>query len=152
MPAKRLRDFLNKHEIRYDSVVHSPAYTAQETAARVHIKGRQLAKTVMVLVDGRMSIAVLPASKKVDIDYFRKEIGAGSVGLAAEEEFKGIFPDCEIGAMPPFGNLYGIDVFADEGLAEDSEIAFCAGTHTELVRLPFMDFKRLVKPRMVRLT
>ena len=152
MPVKKLREYLNKYEIKYVSVAHSPAYTAQEIAARVHIKGKKLAKTVMVVVDGKMAMAVLPASRKVDFDYFRKEIGADNIGLAAEEEFKGIFPDCEVGAMPPFGNLYGIDVFADESLTEDDEIAFNAGTHTELIKLPFMDFKRLVKPRMVRLT
>ncbi len=152
MPVKKLRDFLNKHEIKYVSVAHSPAYTAQEIAARVHIKGRKLAKTVMVTVNGKMAMAVLPASSKVDFDYFRKEIGADEVVLAHEEEFKGMFPDCEIGAMPPFGNLYDLDVFADESLTEDDEIAFNAGTHTELIKLPFMDYKRLVKPRIVRLT
>ncbi len=152
MPVKKLKDYLNKHEIKYVSVAHSPAYTAQEIAARVHIKGKKLAKTVMVLVDGKMAMAVLPASRKVDFDYFRKEIGAANVGLASEEEFQGMFPDCEVGAMPPFGNLYGMDVFADVSIAEDDEIAFSAGTHTELIKLPYMDFKRLVKPRIVRLT
>jgi len=152
MPVKKLRDFLNKHEVKYVSVAHSPAYTAQDIAARVHIKGKRLAKTVIVTVNGKMAMAVLPASSKVDFDYFRKEIGADSVSLASEEEFKGLFPDCEVGAMPPFGNLYGMDVYADEGLVEDEEIAFSAGTHTELIKLPFMDFKRLVKPRIVRLT
>jgi Ala-tRNA(Pro) deacylase len=152
MPVKKLKDFLNKHEIKYVSVAHSPAYTAQEIAARVHIRGKKLAKTVMVLVNGKMAMAVLPASQKVDFDYFRKEIGAENVSLASEEEFKGMFPDCEVGAMPPFGNLYDMDVFADSGLAEDDEIAFSAGTHTELIKLPFVDFKRLVKPRIVRLT
>ncbi|MEN6463548.1 MAG: YbaK/EbsC family protein [Syntrophaceae bacterium] len=152
MPVKKLKDFLNTYEIKYVSVAHSPAYTAQEIAARVHIKGRKLAKTVMVTVNGKMAMAVLPASYKVDFDYFRKEIGADHVDLASEEEFKGMFPDCEVGAMPPFGNLYGMDVFADQSLADDDEIAFSAGTHTELIKLPFIDYKRLVKPRIVRLT
>lgn len=152
MPVKKLKDFLNKHEVKYVSVAHSPAYTAQEIAARVHIKGRKLAKTVMVTVNGKMAMAVLPASYKVDFDYFRKEIGADSIALASEEEFKGMFPDCEVGAMPPFGNLYDMDVFADKSLVEDDEIAFSAGTHTELIKLPFGDFKRLVKPTIVRLT
>jgi Ala-tRNA(Pro) deacylase len=152
MPVQKLKDFLDKHEIKYVSVVHSPAYTAQEIAARAHIKGRQLAKTVMVHVDGKMAMAVLPASLKVDFDYFRKEIGAANVGLAAEREFEALFPDCEVGAMPPFGNLYGMDVYVDHSLVEDDEIAFTAGTHTELIKLPFIDFKRLVKPKIVRLT
>lgn len=152
MPVKKLKDFLNENEVKYVSVAHSPAYTAQEIAARVHIKGRKLAKTVMVTVNGKMAMAVLPASYKVDFDYFRKEIGADDISLASEEEFKGMFPDCEVGAMPPFGNLYNMDVFADQSLAEDDEIAFNAGTHTELIKLPFIDYKKLVKPRIVRLT
>ncbi len=152
MPVQKLKDFLDKHEIKYVSVVHSAAYTAQEIAARAHIKGRQLAKTVMVHVDGKMAMAVLPASLKVDFDYFRKEIGAANVGLAMEKEFETMFPDCEVGAMPPFGNLYGMDVYVDKSLVEDDEIAFSAGTHTELIKLPFIDFKRLVKPKIVRLT
>jgi Ala-tRNA(Pro) deacylase len=152
MPVRKLKDFLDKHEIKYVSVVHSPAYTAQEIASRAHIKGRRLAKTVMVKIDGKMAMAVLPASSKVDFDYFRKEISAGSIGLASEEEFQGRFPDCEVGAMPPFGNLYGMEVYVDQGMAGDEEIAFSAGTHTELIKLPFIDFKRLVKPRSVRLS
>lgn len=152
MPVRKLKDFLDKHEIKYVSVVHSPAYTAQEIASRAHIKGKRLAKTVMVKIDGNMAMAVLPASSKVDFDYFRKEIGARSVGLAAEEDFQGRFPDCEVGAMPPFGNLYGMDVYVDQSMAGDDEIAFSAGTHTELIKLPFVDFKRLVKPRLVRLS
>jgi Ala-tRNA(Pro) deacylase len=152
MPVRKLKDFLDKHEIKYVSVVHSPAYTAQEIASRAHIKGRRRAKTVMVKIDGKMAMAVLPASSKVDFDYFRKEISAGSIGLASEEEFQGRFPDCEVGAMPPFGNLYGMEVYVDQGMAGDEEIAFSAGTHTELIKLPFIDFKRLVKPRSVRLS
>lgn len=152
MPVRKLKDFLDKHEIKYVSVVHSPAYTAQEIASRAHIKGKNLAKTVMVHVDGKMAMAVLPASLKVDFDYFRKEIAAGAIGLAAEKEFQSRFPDCEVGAMPPFGNLYGMDVYVDQSLVELDEIAFSAGTHTELIKLPFVDFKRLVKPRVVRLS
>ncbi|MFB3924600.1 MAG: aminoacyl-tRNA deacylase [Syntrophales bacterium] len=152
MPVKKLKEFLDDNKIKYVTVIHSPAYTAQEIAARAHIKGKNLAKTVMVIVDGRMAMAVLPASSKVDFDYLKKELGAKKAELATEEEFKGMFPDCEVGAMPPFGNLYGMEVFADQALEGDEEIAFSAGTHTELIKLPFADFKRLVKPRIARLS
>ncbi|MCE5283140.1 MAG: YbaK/EbsC family protein [Deltaproteobacteria bacterium] len=152
MPVEKLKKFLDEHGVRYVSVVHSPTYTAQEVAARVHIRGQLLAKTVIVKMDGRMAMAVLPASRQIDFDYLRKETGSSKVELAREEEFMDLFPGCEVGAMPPFGNLYGMDVFTDQTLNKDDEIAFSAGTHSELIKLPFEDFKRLVQPKMVRIT
>ncbi|MEW6333381.1 MAG: YbaK/EbsC family protein [Thermodesulfobacteriota bacterium] len=152
MPVQKLKKFLDDNGIQYVSVIHSPTYTAQEVAARVHISGRLLAKTVIIKVDGKMAMAVLPASLQIDFDCLRKETGASTVELAAEEEFKDLFPGCELGAMPPFGNLYDMRVFTDHSLSEDEEIAFSAGTHSELVKLRFEDFKRLVQPTMVRMT
>jgi Ala-tRNA(Pro) deacylase len=152
MPVQKLKKFLEDNGVKYVSVVHSPTYTAQEVAARVHIRGKQLAKTVIVKTDGKMAMAVLPASRQIDFDYMRKEIGAPKVELAKEEEFKDLFPGCEVGAMPPFGNLYGMEVYTDQSLNEDEEIAFSAGTHTELIKVPYAEFKRLVKPREVRIT
>ncbi len=149
MPVKRLRQFLDENKVKYVTLSHSLAYTAQEIAALTHIKGKDLAKTVMVKVDGEMAMAVLPASFQIDFDLLKSALGAGRVEIAAEDEFKGRFPNCEVGAMPPFGNLYDMDVYADNRLAEDEEIAFNAGTHTELVRLPYQDFARLVKPKMM---
>lgn len=144
-----LREFLDAHYIKYIVISHSPAYTAQGIAALTHIPGKELAKTVIVKMDGRLAMAVLPASVHVDLKLFKKAAGAKAVELAVEADFKDRFPDCETGAMPPFGNLYGLDVFADESLATDREITFNAGTHRELVRLTWQDFVKLVKPKLV---
>ena len=152
MPLSMLREFLDRNRIQYLVISHSVAYTAQGIAALTHIPGKELAKTVMVMVDGRLSMAVVPASFRVDLYRLKKYLGADSVELASESEFRGRFPDCETGSMPPFGNLYGMDVFADQALAEDKEIAFNAGSHRELVRMRFADFFELVKPALIPLT
>jgi Ala-tRNA(Pro) deacylase len=149
MPVKKLKDFLDNQKIKYVSITHSPTYTAQEIAASAHIPGKEVAKTVIVKIDGTMAMAVLPASCKVDFDLLKKASGAHKVELASEKEFKDLFPECEVGAMPPFGNLYGMEVFVADTLAEDEEIAFNAGSHTELIRLAYKDFERLVKPKVV---
>lgn len=151
MPLSNLREFLDRNQIQYLVISHSVAYTAQGIAALTHIKGKELAKTVMVMVDGRLVMTVVPASFRVDLHRLKKYLGAETVELATEQEFRGRFPDCETGSMPPFGNLYGMDVFADEELAEDYEIAFNAGTHRELVRMKFEDFERLAKPMLIPL-
>jgi Ala-tRNA(Pro) deacylase len=132
-------------------VSHSVAYTAQGIAALTHIPGKELAKTVIVKTDEKPVMAVVPASFHVELRLLKKATGAQSVELASEEEFKGLFPECETGAMPPFGNLYGIDVYADETLARDREIAFNAGSHRELIRLAWEDFNRLAKPKVAQL-
>lgn len=150
MPVKKLAEFLNEHNIKYVTIRHSLAYTAQEIAASAHLPGKELAKTVMINIDGKMAMAVLPASSKVNFETLKNAAGAENAELASEEEFQRMFPDCEIGAMPPFGNLYGMEVFASETLAQDEEIAFNAGSHTELVQLAYKDFERLVSPRMVK--
>ena len=135
MPVKKLKDFLDSQSIKYVVISHSRVYTAQQIAASAHIPGKELAKTVMVKVDGKMAMAVVPASHKVDFDLLKKVAGASQVELATEEEFKDMFPGCDVGAMPPFGNLYGMDVFVAESLIEDEEIAFNAGSYTELFRM-----------------
>ena len=151
MPLSMLREFLDRNRIQYLVISHSVAYTAQGIAALTHTPGKELAKTVMVTVDGRLAMAVVPASLRVDLYRLRKYLGAASVELASEFEFRGRFPDCETGSMPPFGNLYGMDVFVDQALAEDQEIAFNAGSHRELVRMRFSDFRELVKPAIIPL-
>ena len=151
MPLSKLRAFLDQNNIKYLVISHSVAYTAQGIAALAHIPGQELAKTVMVLVDGRLAMAVVPASYRVDLFKLKKYLGAKTVELATETEFRDRFADCETGAMPPFGNLYGMDVFADETLALDKEIAFNAGSHRELLRMSFADFRDLVKPALVPL-
>lgn len=149
MPARRLKEFLDSHKIKYLTISHSPAYTSQEIAASAHIPGKALAKTVIVKIDGKMAMAVLPANDKVDFDLLRKDSGAKNVELASEIEFKDVFPGCEVGAMPPFGNLYGMDVFVARSLTEDKEIAFNAGNHTELIKLSYKDFAKLVTPKVI---
>lgn len=146
MPVKRLKDFLDSNNIKYISITHSPAYTAQEIAASAHVPGKELAKTVIVKLNGRMAMIVLPASHRIDFDLLKDVTGADKVELATEDEFKDKFPECDIGAMPPFGNIYGMDVYVSEVLREDEEIAFNAGSHTELIRMSYKDFERLVKP------
>lgn len=152
MPAKKLKDFLDSHNIRYITISHSRAFTAEETAVSAHIPRKELAKTVMVKIDRKMAMAILPASDKLDLDLLKKETGAKQVEIAGEKEFKGLFPDCEVGAMPPFGNLYGMDVFVAKSLTEDREIAFNAGSRRELVRLAYKDYEQLVKPRVVKIS
>ena len=148
MPARRLKDFLDEQGVKYVTIGHSPAFTAQEIAATAHISGKEVAKTVMVKIEGTMAMAVLPASSPVDFKLLRDAAGAKKVELASEDEFGDLFPECEVGAMPPFGNLYDLAVYADEQLAEDEEIAFNAGSHKELVKLAYADFARLVEPKV----
>jgi Ala-tRNA(Pro) deacylase len=146
MPAKKVAQFLDSQKIKYVLIKHSPAFTAQEIAASAHIPGKELAKTVMVKLDDQMGMAVLPASYRVDFEGLKKLSGAKTVELASENEFQRLFPECEIGAMPPFGNLYDMKVFVAKPLAEDDEIAFNAGSHAELMKLHYADFAKLVKP------
>ena len=152
MPLTKLREFLDSRHIRYLVISHSVAYTAQGIAALVHLSGKKLAKTVIVKIDGVLAMAVVPASMHVDLDLLRTAAGAGVVEVATEQEFKDAFPDCETGAMPPFGNLYDMPVYADASLAENEEITFNAGTHRELMRMGWRDLTRLVDAQIVNLT
>jgi len=146
MPAAKLKEFLNKENVKFVSITHSVAYTAQEIAWITHTPGKELAKTVMVKIDDALAMAVLPASYHVDLSRLKAAAGANSIAVATEREFRSQFPDCETGAMPPFGNLYKMTVYADASLAADKEIAFNAGTHRELIRIAWDDFDRLVHP------
>ncbi|MFN2222797.1 MAG: YbaK/EbsC family protein [Chloroflexota bacterium] len=152
MPATMLREFLDNHQVEYSTVEHSPAYTAQEIAAISHIPGKELAKSVIVKMDDKMVMAVLPASRRINFSRLKEITNAKTVELATEREFVELFPDCQLGAMPPFGNLYDMDVLVDKSLAEDEEIAFNACNHHELIRLSFKDFTKLVKPTILEFT
>ncbi len=152
MPVTRLTNLLNAEHIDYVTIPHSIAYTAQEAAASAHIPGIEFAKTVIVKIDGKLAMAVLPALYKIHLGLLKQETEASQVSLASEDDFRGLFPGCETGAMPPFGNLYGMDVYVEESLLEDSEITFNAGTHTELMQLSYYDFERLVHPNIGRFT
>lgn len=150
MPVKKMRDFLDEHGVQYVTISHSPAYTAQEIAASAHVYGKDLAKTVIIKIDGKLAMAVLPASCQVDLELLQGSTGARNIEIASENEFKDSFPGCFIGAMPPFGNLYGMIVYVDKALAQDEEIAFNAGSHTELVKLKFRDFEKIVEPKILK--
>lgn len=150
MPSKKLKDFLDKNEVPYVSITHSKAFTAQQIAASAHIPGRKMVKTVMVVINGMMAMAVLPASYFVDFSSLREITGEGNVRLASETEFKDMFPDCEVGSMPPFGNLYNLAVYVAKVVKEEDEIAFSAGTHTEIIQMSYRDFERLVHPLVLK--
>ncbi|MBN2216316.1 MAG: YbaK/EbsC family protein [Pirellulales bacterium] len=152
MPAKKLKEYLDDHQIKYTTIRHSQAFTAQEIAHSVHISGKDVAKTVIVKVNGKLSMVVLPASEQVVFSFLKEVTGADDVELATEQEFRDRFPGCDVGAMPPFGNLFGMDVYASESLGEHEDIAFNAGSHTELVRMRYEDYERLVQPKVVRLS
>jgi len=146
MRTSRVKDFLDTNRIQYSSIVHPTSYTAQGTAAYAHVPGKELAKTVIVRVDSQLAMVVLAASAQLDLGAIKRMSKARTVTLAAEPEFEFKFPDCDLGAMPPFGNLYGMPVYVDEFLTYDKEIAFNAGSHSELVRMTYEDFERLVNP------
>ncbi len=152
MSAHKLTEFLDEHQVRYTTITHSPAFTAQEIAQAAHIPGRELAKTVMVKIDDKMVEVVLPASQRVDIEQLKAATGARHVELATETEFDRFFPDCEVGAMPPCGNLYGMQVYVSPMLSDDRQIAFNAGNHSELICMQYKDYERLVHPMVIPAT
>ncbi len=151
MRKRQLKKYLDEHKVKYDIIPHSPAYTAQEIAANAHISGRDLAKTVIVKIDGELAMLVGPANRRFNLRKLQDETGADKVELASEFEFQDRFPDCETGAMPPLGNLYDMAVYVDDSLLEDQEIAFNAGNHSELVKMRYEDWAKLVKPKVIRL-
>ena len=148
MPTKTLKEFLDQNKIYYETITHSTAYTAQEIASLTHIKGKEVAKTVIVKIDDSLAMAVLPASLQIDLALLKAAAGASKVALATEAEFRYRFPECETGAMPPFGQLYGMPVFVDESLTSDKEIAFSAGSHHEIIRISFDDYVKVVRPKI----
>jgi Ala-tRNA(Pro) deacylase len=150
MPFSRLKGFLDENQVAYKSIEHAPAYTAQEIAASAHIPGQNVAKIVIVKVDGSLKMVVLPANDKINFNRLRESLHAETVELASEEEFTKLFPECEAGAMPPFGNLYGFPVYVSEDLTRDRRIAFNACSHYELLEMTYADFDRLVHPEVIR--
>jgi Ala-tRNA(Pro) deacylase len=150
MPVHKLKAFLDENKVKYVSIRHSNAFTAQEIASSAHVSGKEFAKTVMIKINGKMAMAVLPASYQIDFESLRQAFGTHKVTLANEMDFMNFFPDCEIGAMPPFGNLYDMEVYVAESLTGNREIAFNAGSHTELVKLSFDDYLRLVQPHIFK--
>jgi Ala-tRNA(Pro) deacylase len=149
MPLKRLTRYLDEKGVSYRIQKHATAFTSMEVAASTHIPGRKVAKTVIMMIDDEMKMVVLPSTHKIDFEQIREALHAGYVRLATEVEFESRFPDCELGAMPPFGNLYDMETIVSESLTEEDEIAFDAGTHNEVIILAFRDYEELVSPRIL---
>jgi len=145
----KLREYLDTQKVPYEVLSHRQAFTAQEIAQAQHVPGRELAKVVMVRSGGAFVMLVVPAPYRVDLERAKLAVGKTDLVLATEDEFRGLFPQCEAGAMPPFGNLYGLPVYVDQTLTRDEEIVFNAGTHTQTVKMKYADFARLVQPKVV---
>ncbi len=146
--SKRLKDYLEKNRVPCELSYHTMVYTAQEVAAAQHVPGREMAKVVMVKADGKMVMLVLPASHQVDIKKLKAVLQCKKVGMAKEKDFEELFPDCEIGAMPPFGNLYNLEVWVDRVLTEDPSFVFQAGSHVETLKIKYSDYARLISPKV----
>jgi len=148
MPCEKLLEYLTENKVDYELKNHPNAYAAQDVAFKSGVPGRLFAKTVMVKLNGEMAMAVLPADSKVDFHLLKETAGAKTITLAVEDEFEEKFPDCELGAMPPFGHLYGMEVFVAGSLIRADTISFNAGNHTEILTMPFWEFERLVEPKI----
>lgn len=144
----KLRELLDGQKVRYEVLAHRQAFTAQEVAQAQHVRGAELAKVVMLRSGPQFIMAVLPAPHRIDLDRAKAAIGKADLVVATEEEFQGLFPQCEAGAMPPFGNLYGMPVYVDQTLAADESIVFNAGSHTQTVKMKYADFARIVQPKV----
>jgi len=149
--ARKLKAFLDEHRVRYHVLSHHERFTSSEIAQALHVPGQELAKVVMVKAGDKLVMVVLTANDRVDLAALKGAMGVREARLATEDDFRGTFPDCEVGAMPPFGNLYDVEVFADAALSKDKEIVFEAGNHKEAVKLAYEDFDRLVKPTVAEI-
>ena len=144
----KLKKYLEQNNAPYEVILHEEAYTSQELAQALHTPGNEFAKVVVVKANGTYRLAVLPASRRIDLEALKKAWNTGAVALASEQEIKDLFPEAEIGAMPPFGNLYNIEVWVDASLTRDEYITFNAGTHYNAVRMRYRDFERIGRPRV----
>jgi len=152
VPVSKLKKYLDQNQAAYLVLKHPPAYTAEETALSAYLPGRDVAKTVIARMDGTIVMVVIPASRKINFDVLRDITGARNIGLVAEAELENLFPDCQIGAMPPFGNLYFLNVYIDKSLTEQDVIIFNAGNHRELIEMRYEDFQRLAHPYVINFT
>jgi Ala-tRNA(Pro) deacylase len=153
MPTQKLKEFLDRNKVRYEVLTHPKAYTSQGVAASLHVRGREFAKCVIVKTDaGKLAMMVIPGPRHVDLDAAREVLGARHVELAHEGEFAGKFPECELGAEPPFGNLYDMPTYVDESLRKDPQIVFNAGSHVETIRMKYVDYEKLVCPVVARVS
>jgi len=148
MPNKNIKDYLQENKVKWKTIPHTPWYTAQEIAASAHVSGKRLAKTVIIKLGEELAMVVLPAYEHVNFSQIKEITGESDVDLARESDFKSRFPECEVGAMPPFGNLYDMKVFVSNNLSHD-QIAFNSGSHSELMEISYKDFIDLVKPKII---
>jgi Ala-tRNA(Pro) deacylase len=146
MSLPALEQYLREFRAPFTTLSHAAAFRATEVAARAGVPCAQMAKPVLVNIDGALAMAVVPADARVDLARLREQTDAGSAVLATEDEFGERFPECELGAMPPFGNLYGMPLYMDRRLADDDAVCFNAGSHTDLIRMRTEDFERLAHP------
>ncbi len=149
MKECRVKDFLRKSHVTFSCINHPLTFTAQRTAHAAHIPGQELAKPVIIKVKGQLVMVVLSANQKLNLRMLKNIYKTEDVELAREMDFISAFPDCEVGAMPPFGNLYGLEEIISRDLAKDEDIVFNAGTHTELIKMKYNDFEKLVSPRVL---
>ena len=152
MPSKLLKNFLDNNDIKYISIMHSLAFTAVDIAKSAHIPSKEMAKTVILRIDNELAMAVVPANYKVKLNIIREALNSENIELATEVEFTSRFPDCEVGAMPPFGNLYDMEVYVAESLSEDEKITFNAGSHSEVIQMDYKDYEKLVQPKFIILS
>lgn len=150
MVSDKLKRYLGENGVAYEVITHGEAFTAQEIAAAMHVKGGMLVKVVLLKGEKGLIMAAIPADRVVDIASLRDELGLRLAALARENEFKDVFPDCEVGAMPPFGNLYGVPVYVDKALSGYDDIVFQAGTHYEAIKMRYADFEWLVSPQVMK--
>src|SRR5690554_1808282 len=149
MPVQQLKEYLDQANVEYMCLPHPPAFTAQQLAHHVKIAGDRVVKTVIIELDGKMAMLVMPATWRVRWDTLSRILDTDFVELADEQEFQDRFPDCEVGAMPPFGSLFGMTVYCAEPLTEQAELAFAAGSHTETLHMKTRDFLNLVQPMVL---
>ena len=146
----RIRDFLDSENVSYDELRHQPAFTGQEVAQTLHLSGKRCAKTVVLDGDGKPAMAVLPASNRLNLQDLRAAMEVTRLEMLAESTLNKLFPDCEQGAIPPLGRLYGMEVWVDRTISDSEQIVFCAGTHEDCIRMKYSDFARLARPRLSR--
>lgn len=149
MPAKKIKDFLAQNKVHYLSVTHPEAYATREISHLSNISEQAFAKSVLIHAGNKTLMVVLPASERIEFEVLKKILHENNVALVPEDAFLALFPDCEVGAMPPFGNLYNIQVYVDKTLSKNKEIAFNAGNHSELIKMNYQDFEKLVKPILI---
>lgn len=152
MITKTLKEYLDTQDIKYTTTNHSPAFTAMEVAQMAHVPGKQMAKVVITRLEQRLTMMVLPANYRINSARMVQAMHTANLRIASEGEFGHMFPDCELGAMPPFGQLYGMHTYVAQSLTEDKYITFSAGTHSEVITMLTKDYLRLVKPKIISFT